>query len=59
MNLSWLVWPITVRVHCHANETLSVVKVGERRESGTLYLLLTARVKGRVNDILYDVNGTR
>ena len=28
MNFMRLVWPITARVHCHANEALSVVKVG-------------------------------
>ena len=30
MNFRWLVWPITARVHCHANEPLLVVKVGQR-----------------------------
>ena len=37
MNFRWLAWPITARVHCHANEALSVVKVGQRRASGALF----------------------
>ena len=38
MNFRGLVWPITARVHCDANEALSVVKVGQRWANGTFFV---------------------
>ena len=56
-------WPITARVHCHANETLSVMEVGQRRASDTFFLVNCQNERSCECEwyllVMYNANGSR